>query len=328
MDPPVVGSASVGAARRLSVFWIIPTIAIAVGLWLAWSTLSKEGPTITISLQGAEGLQAGQSQLKFRDFPLGTVQKLALASDHRHVLVTVATTREATPLLTDTTIFWVEKPRLFAGTLSGLGTLISGSYIGMLPGTGGKAKREFVGHEDPPVLQADVPGRSFVLRSARLNAVSVGSPVFFRDLDAGQVLGWDVGDMAESVTIHVFVRAPFDKYVREETRFWNASGVSIKLAGAGVEVQLESLRALLLGGVAFDTPRGKTAAAMAAADHVFPLFPNEATAMFRVIQPQGSVGILLRRFDPWSVGRVGCHAARTDGRPRHRRALDLRPDDR
>ncbi len=275
---PTVGSASVRAARRLSVIWVIPIVAIAVALWLAWTTLSKEGPTITISFEGAEGLQAGQSQLKFRDFPLGTVKKLALAPDRRHVLVTIATTRDAAPLLTDTTIFWVEKPRLFAGTLSGLGTLISGSYVGMMPGAGGKAKRDFVGREDPPVLQADVPGRSFRLRSARLNAVSVGSPVFFRDLDVGQVLGWDVGDMAESVTIHIFVRAPFDKYVREETRFWNASGVSIRLAGAGVDVQLESLRALLLGGVAFDTPRGRSTAAAAPADHVFPLFANQETA--------------------------------------------------
>ena len=159
-NPPVVGGASVRAARRLSAIWIIPIVAVVIGLWLAWSTLSKEGPTITISFEGAEAAQAGQSQLKFRDFTLGTVRRLALARDHRHVLVTVATTREAAPLLTDTTIFWVEKPRLFAGNLFGLGTLISGSYIGMLPGAGGKAKREFVGHEDPPVLQTDVPGRA------------------------------------------------------------------------------------------------------------------------------------------------------------------------
>ncbi len=278
-NPPVVGRAFVRAARRLSVIWIIPIVAVVVGAWLAWNTLSKEGPTITISFEGAEGLQAGQSQLRFRDFALGTVQGLTLARDHSHVLVTVATTREAVPLLTDTTIFWVEKPRLFAGNLSGLSTLISGSYIGMLPRAGGgRAKREFVGQEDPPVLQADVPGSTFLLHSARLNAVSVGSPVFFRDLDVGEVLGWDIDDMAESVTIHVFVRAPFDKYVHDETRFWNASGVSVKLGGAGVEVQLESLRALLLGGVAFDTPRGKSAAAAAAANHAFPLFPNQDTA--------------------------------------------------
>jgi paraquat-inducible protein B len=275
---PVVGRASVRAARRLSVIWIIPVVAVAVGLWLAWNTLSKEGPTITISFEGAEGLQAGQSQLKFRDFQLGTVQRLALAGDHQHVLVTVATTSEATSLLTDTTIFWVEKPRLFAGNLSGLGTLISGSYIGMLPGAAGRAKREFVGQEDPPILEANVPGTRFVLHSARLNSVSVGSPVFFRDLDVGEVLGWDIGDMAESVTIHVFVRAPFDRYVHDETRFWNASGVSVKLAGTGVEVQLESLRALLLGGIAFDTPRDRSAIAVAAANHEFPLFSDRDAA--------------------------------------------------
>ena len=266
-------------SRRISVIWVIPLVAVAIGAWLAWDTLSKEGPTIRISFDGGEGLQAGQSQLKYRDIVLGTVKSLDLAPDHTHVVVTVATTRQAEPLLTDQTIFWVVKPRLFAGNISGIETLLSGSYIGMMPGqAGSKAQRQFVGHEDPPILQANIPGHTFMLKAKRLGSISVGSPVFFRDLNVGEVLGWDIADMAEYVTIRAFVRAPYDGYVHDETRFWNASGVSVKLAGAGVEVQMESLKALLLGGIAFETPAAEIHAASTAENHVFPLFADRDAA--------------------------------------------------
>ena len=266
-------------SRRLSIIWIVPLVAVGIGGWLAWDTLSKEGPTIKISFDGGEGLQAGQSQLKYKDIVFGTVKSLALSPDQTHVVVTVATTHQAGPLLTEGTAFWVVKPRLFAGNISGIETLLSGSYIGMLPAaTAGKSQREFVGREDPPVLGAHVAGRTFFLKSKRIGAVSVGSPIFFRDLAVGEVLGWDIADMAEYVTIHAFVRAPYDSYVHDQTRFWNASGVSIKLGGTGIDVQMESLKALLLGGVAFETPVAEIHTAETSEDHVFPLFADRETA--------------------------------------------------
>lgn len=266
-------------SRRVPVIWVIPLLAIAIGVWLAWDTLSREGPTIKVTFDSAEGLQAGQSQLKYRDIVLGTVKSLDLTPDHSHVVATIATTRQAEPLLTSQTVFWVVKPRLFAGNISGLDTLLSGSYVGMLPESGhGTAQRTFIGREDPPIIAATEQGHTFQLKATRLGSISLGSPVFFRDLTVGQVLGWDIGEMARSVTLRVFVRAPYDRYVTDETRFWNASGVSVKLGATGVEVQLESLRALLLGGVAFSTPDDKAEAAMTAQDHVFPLFADQQAA--------------------------------------------------
>jgi paraquat-inducible protein B len=271
--------ASTRRSRRLSAIWLLPIVAVAIGAWLAWDTLSKEGPTITITFETAEGLQASQSQLKFRDIVLGTVKTLALSEDHSHVLVTVATTKQAEPLLTSGAQFWVVKPRLFAGSISGLSTLVSGSYIGMLPSDAGDTHaRDFVGREDPPVLQSNVPGRTFLLKATRLGSVTLGSPIFFRDLSVGEVLGWDIGDMAESATIHAFVRAPYDKYINDQTRFWDASGLSVKLGGNGVEVQVESLRALLLGGVAFDTLASAAQVVESAEGHPFPLFINKEAA--------------------------------------------------
>jgi paraquat-inducible protein B len=276
-EPPVLARAVTRGRHRVSAIWIIPVVALAIGAWLAWDTWSKQGPTITVAFDSGEGLQAGQSQLKFKDIVLGTVKSLELAPDHNHVTVTIATTRQAEPLLTETTKFWVVKPRFFAGNISGLETLLSGSYVGMLPGAAyGKAQLQFKGLEDPPILTEHVPGRVFLLKARRLGSISQGSPVFFRGQTVGEVLGWDVADMAESVTIQTFVRDPYAKYVNDDTRFWNASGLSIELAGNGVQVQVESLKALLLGGIAFETPDlepGKIKVA-SAEDHLFPLFAD------------------------------------------------------
>jgi paraquat-inducible protein B len=259
--------------------WTIPIIAIAIGAWLAWDTLSKEGPKIVVSFEDAEGLTAGQSQLKFKDITLGTVNSLEFTKDRRKVLVSIATTAQAEPFLTEGTQFWVVKPRLFAGNISGFNTLLSGAYVGLLPGdAAAKAERTFVGREDPPLLDSGVPGRTFLLKTDQLGSVNLGSPVFYRGLSVGQVLGWDIADMAESVTIHAFVRAPFDAYVHDQTRFWNASGVSVKLGGAGVDVQVESLRALLLGGIAFETPTTGPSSAVSGENHEFPLFANQDAA--------------------------------------------------
>ena len=110
----------------------------------------------------------------------------------------------------------------------------------MLPSTAaGKPQREFVGKQDPPILTTEVPGTTFILDTRRLRSISLGSPIFYRDIEVGTVLGWDLGNMARSVAIHAFIRAPFDKYVHDDSTFWNASGISIKLAGTGIDVQLE-----------------------------------------------------------------------------------------
>jgi paraquat-inducible protein B len=278
-DPQAVARAKVDGRRRLSPIWVIPVVSVLIAGWLVWDTLSKRGPLITVTFQAAEGLQAGQSRVRHRDVDVGLVEGIALSPDLGHVVMTIRMNREAEPLLAEGARFWVVKPRLFAGSLTGLGTLLSGSYIGIAPsGADGPRQTRFTGLEDPPLLGAREPGRTFFLRADRLGSISLGSPVFYRDLPVGEVLGWNFGEMAADVTIHAFVRAPFDQYVRDGSRFWNASGVSVKLGADGVQLQLESLRALLMGGIAFDTPASARAPEVSAADHVFPLHASQEAA--------------------------------------------------
>ena len=259
--------------------WAIPVVTLLIGGWIAWDTLTQRGPLITISFQSAEGLQAGQSHVRHKDVDMGLVQKIALSKDLQRVLVTIRMDRAARPLLTTTTQFWVVKPRFFAGSISGLETLLSGGYIELLPGAPpGASAHDFIGLEDPPVLQSDEAGTPFLLHAARIGSISLGSPVFYRDLEVGEVLGWDIADMADSITIHAFVRAPFDRYVHDGSHFWNASGASVQLGPKGVQLQLESLRALVLGGVAFDTMPDARNTPVSAANRNFALYADQDAA--------------------------------------------------
>jgi paraquat-inducible protein B len=271
--------ARVETRRRFSPIWLIPIVTVLIAAYLAWDTLSKRGPLITITFENAEGLVAGQAQVKFKEVTMGQVQGIELSPDLTHVTVTARMNPESERLLTEHAQFWVVKPRLFAGNISGLETVLSGSYVQILPSTApGKSQRKFTGLENPPVLQTTTPGRDFHLKADRLGSINLGSPVFYRGLTVGEVLGYDIGDMADSVTIHAFVRAPFDKYVREESHFWNASGVSLQVGAEGVRLQVESLRALLLGGIAFETPDGLPVAPVTDPNFTWPLFADQATA--------------------------------------------------
>jgi paraquat-inducible protein B len=278
--PTAVVRSRIDRRSRLSLIWAIPVVTVLIGAWLAYSTISQRGPLITVSFETAEGLQANQSHVRHKDVDMGVVQKVSLSPDMKRVQVTVRMNNEAAPLLTDRAQFWVVRPRFFAGAISGLQTLFSGSYIDLLPATegGGEQKRDFVGLENPPVLQSDVPGRTFLLKADRIGSLNLGSPIVFRDLEVGEVLGWDVGEMARDITVHAFVREPFDQYVRDNSRFWNASGAKIQLGANGLQLQIESLRAVVLGGITFDTPDDPKITVESQANHTFSLYPNEDAA--------------------------------------------------
>ncbi len=277
--PTAVVRSKVDHKRRVPLIWTIPVVTVIIGAWLAWSTISNRGPLITITFETAEGLQANQSHVRHKDVDMGVVEKVGLTPDLKRVQVTLRMNREAEPLLTDKAEFWVVRPRFFAGSISGLQTLFSGSYIDLLPASeGGEPKRDFVGLENPPVLQSDVPGRTFLLHASHIGSLNLGSPIMFRDLEVGEVLGWDVGEMARNITIHAFVRNPFDQYVHDNSRFWNASGATVKLGASGLQLKVQSLRALVLGGVGFETPDEPGHNQESQPNHAFQLYDDEDAA--------------------------------------------------
>ena len=292
--------------RRLSWVWLIPVASLLIGGGLLWSTLARRGPLVRVTFDSAESLQAGQSQVKFKDMQMGTVQGFELTPDRKHVVTSIRMTRQAEELLTEGAQFWVVKPRVYAGDITGLNTILTGTYVAMQPGQAGQpAKREFTGLANPPALVPDTPGRTFNLTAARLGPVSLGTPVFFHDLDVGRVVGWDFAGMAESVTLHVFIDAPYAGWVHGDSRFWNSSGIELRVGPQGVRLQVDSLKALVLGGITFDTPSGPGQAAASAEGDSFSLHSTQEVAE-TATAPRRAV---LASYFTGSVGglAVGAH---------------------
>ena len=264
---------------RMQIVWLVPIVAVLIGAWLAVKAVVEQGPTITITFATGEGLEAGKTKIKFKDVDIGMVKSVTLSSDHRAVVATAELTRDAAALLVDDTRFWVVRPRISGGTVSGIGTLLSGSFIGMDVGTSSKSRHDFIGLETPPVFASGVPGREFILRGQDMGSLDVGSPIFYRRLQVGQVTSYALDDNGKGVTLHVFVNAPYDRYVKADTRFWQASGIDVSLDTTGVKVNTESLVAILIGGLAFQTPDETADQPEAAARTAFGLFRDRGEAM-------------------------------------------------
>ncbi len=274
--PEAIAEPLVESRRRFPVIWLVPLAALAAAAFLAVITLDKQGPTIAITFENAEGLEAGTTKVKYKNVEIGLVDHVRLQADLSGVVVTASMHKDVAEHLRAETRFWIVKPRLSAGGVSGLGTLVSGAYIEMDPGSGDSV-HAFKGLEIPPVVRANVPGREYILTADRLGSLSPGSPVSFRGLTAGEVLGYELAADNRSVDVHVFVREPYDQFVREQTRFWNASGVDVSVGAEGVNVRTDSLQAILGGGVAFDTPASAMDNPPAPSETVFPLFKSQAS---------------------------------------------------
>jgi paraquat-inducible protein B len=283
-DPPAepddeLPIASVRGRRLLSPIWAIPIVAVLIAAFLGWTTLATRGPEITITFASADGLIAGQTRVKHKSVEIGTVTGISLTPDLRQVRVRVRMRREVAGRLTDHTQFWVVRPRLTHGNVSGIDTLVSGAYISMDPGApGGAQKLDFTGLEEPPAVRSDQPGTTFRLTARRLGSLASGAPVIFHDIKAGEVLGYDLGPNGDSVTLHVFIAAPYDAYVHQGTQFWNASGITVELGANGLRVRLANLLSAVTGGIAFSTPPSGRDTPRALRNASFPLYADREAA--------------------------------------------------
>jgi paraquat-inducible protein B len=288
------------AARRLSVIWLAPAFALAVVAWLSLHTLLQRGPAITIRFPNAEGLTAGESEIRHKGVRVGTVDSFELSPDLSEVLVHARMTREVKAHLAASTRFWIVTPRVGTNGISGLNTLVSGAYIEMYPGDGAP-QREFVGLEDPPLLQPDTAGRAYTLTEDELGAVGPGTPVNYRGVQVGQVEGYALDAKGRHVNIYAFVRAPYDALVHDDTRFWDASAIDVSAGPQGVRVRLNSLQQLVTGAIGFDTPVSPASgsAPEAIADRIFPLYESESTALRNHSGPRLNYAL---RFDESAAG--------------------------
>lgn len=281
-DQSKLPTASVVSSKkhlRVSAIWIIPILSAAIAIGIAVQRILSEGPTITITFKTAQGIEAGKTFIKYKGVDIGQVKAVELTEDYTKIKVTAKIAKNAAGLMLDDAQFWVVEPRIGFAGVSGLGTLLSGNYIGFEAGKSGKKQLAFSGRDEPPPLSRDLPGRQFTLKAASLGSLGIGAPVYYHSLAAGQVVGYKLASDAKSVDIDVFVHAPYDKFVNSETRFWHASGIEASIGADGMQVRTESLVALIAGGLAFETPPLVSAAEPASADMVFPLYADKTSAM-------------------------------------------------
>ena len=265
--------------RGFSPIWIIPIVALVIGLFLVYRVISETGPTIFISFKSASGIEAGKTKVKFKEVEVGEVTEVDIDSDLAGVTVTVSMNNNTGKYMTNKTRFWVVRPQISAGNITGLGTLLSGNYIGMDPSSEGEKIRAFTGLERPPVIRSDEAGRDFKLRAKELGGLNFGSPVYFRQIAVGNVVQYKSSDNGD-IELEVFIKAPYEKHINAATRFWNAGGFDITLNAEGLEIKTQSLVTIINGGIAFDTVQGigEDATQPVADGQVFDLYSSQTAS--------------------------------------------------
>ena len=267
--------------RRWSIqlVWLIPIIAALIGGWLAIKAVLDRGPTITISFSTAEGLEPEKTRVKYRNVDIGRVTGITFARDRSRVIATVQLSKQIEPLLVEDTRFWVVRPQLVGTQVSGLGTLLSGAYIGLDAGKSEESAREFTGLDTPPIVTGDRPGRHFLLRADNLGSLDVGSPIYFRRVQVGNVVGFKLDKDGGAIQVNIFVNSPYQQYVKGDTRFWHASGLDVALDASGIRVNTESVTSILLGGVAFQAPPDGDTSLPAKENEDFTLYSDRVKAL-------------------------------------------------
>ncbi|MDX6751649.1 MlaD family protein [Geminicoccaceae bacterium 1502E] len=279
--------------RGIPLIWTVPLVAVLLGLWLTYATIQRRGPVVDIVFQTAEGLEAGKTKVRYRDVEVGLVEDIGVSENLENIQMRVRIHPEFATHLTTSTRFWVVRPRVGGGGISGLDTLFSGAYVEVDPGDGaGESASSFVGLEEPPLIRSGAPGTRYLLQAESLRSVSRGAPVFYRGIEAGQVLGFGLGEDDQSVEVVVFVRKPYDRLVHARSQFWNAGGIAVETGAEGLKVRMNSVQSLLVGGIEFDTP-DLTDGEPAPPDTAFALHPDKSS----VAEAQFTRGVpFLLRF--------------------------------
>ena len=233
--------------------WVVPVVAAIAALSLTLRTYLTIGPGITVSLQTAEGLEAGKTEVRYKEVVIGHVTRIVLSDDHARVLVHIRLDQREKDFAVADTRFWVVRPRLGLAGVSGLGTLISGAYVGADLGTSKDRRTDFDGLEIPPAVLRGQKGRSFVVHSDDLGSIDIGSPVYYRRIQAGRISGYKLDTDGKGVSIQLFVDAPYDRFVTSEAHFWNASGIDLSISATTLKHNTEPCEAVLAGGVAFQS---------------------------------------------------------------------------
>lgn len=276
-----------------SLIWLVPIIAALVGISLLVNHVMSAGPKISVTFLTAEGIEAGKTQVKYKNVVIGKVTTMRLSKDRTHISVMVDLDKDASAFATKGTRFWVVRPRVGAGGVSGIDTLLSGAFIGADAGDSEEDQNDFTGLETPPAVTHGAPGRRFMLHASDLGSLDIGSPVYYRRIQVGRIVSYQLDKDGKGVSLQLFVDGPNDRFVGKESRFWNASGVDVSLGADGLKLNTQSLATVIAGGVAFQDPPGPNDNTPAPEMAEYNLFNDQQTAM---APPDGKPHYIRMRF--------------------------------
>jgi len=275
-------------ARRwhLSLVWLVPAVAIAVAASMLVRTVFLTGPRIEVEFASADGVEAGKTEVRYKEVVIGKVTSVSLRDDRKRVMVGVQLDRSAASFAVEDTTFWVVRPRIGTAGVSGLGTLFSGAYIATDSGVSNSSRSEFAGLEAPPLVLRGEPGSIFVLKADDLGSLDVGSPVYHRRTHVGRVVGYTLDSERDELSVKMFIEAPFQKLVTRQSHFWNASGIDLTINANGLTLNTQTLASVLAGGLAFENPPGVKPGPPAPENTVFTLYDDRRSAL---APPDGTV---------------------------------------
>ena len=255
-DPP---EPVIKTKTSLSLVWLIPLITALFGGWLIVKAIMEKGTEITIIFKTAEGIEAGKTKIKYKEIEIGVVNTVHFNDDFSSIIIKAEIKKEAETFLKRDTRFWVVRPQLSLREASGLGTLVSGTYIEIEPGQGATHKY-FIGLDQAPVVKAETAGIKIVLLTEKLGSIDRGSHIYYQGIEAGEVLGYELGNDLKSIFIYAFIKAQFAEIIQSNTKFWNVSGMDVSVSADGIKIRTESVQTLMFGGIAFSTSESQESA--------------------------------------------------------------------
>ncbi len=278
---------------RFSLIWLVPFIALLIALSLAVKAILDRGPTIEVSFRTAEGLEAGKTAVRYKQVNIGLVRQIDLSEDNSHVIAKIELGKDNRNFAVKDSRFWVVRPRIGTSGVSGIDTLLSGSYIEVDGGKSEEKQSHFVGLETPPVVSSDVPGKIFFLKAQDLGSLDIGAPIYYRRINVGQITAYNLSKDGKNVELQTFIRTPYDKFVTTDARFWQASGVDVTLNASGFNLDTQSLASIVAGGIAFGYPENSNAATAPNNTH-FNLWNSRQDALK---EPDGTGRHVIMYFD-------------------------------
>lgn len=272
------------AAQRWNIVWVVPIVALLIGGWMIWHNLRAQGPVASLHFDTADGIAAGKTEVRCRSVRVGGVKEVKLAEDLHSVMIKIELDPDYDGLLRRGTRFWVVRPRVSASDVSGLGTLITGSYIELDPGEGDRWSL-FKGLETPPATNQSIPGLRLTLHAEQAGSLVTGSPVYFRGFEVGRIESRSLDIGTQRVTYAAFIREEYSPLVKENTRFWNTSGIDISAGADGFKVRTPSFQAMVSGGASFGVPEGVEPGPPIADGRTFTLFKDQDAANSSAFNP-------------------------------------------